>query len=156
DEITVRLVTRHLPHQEQRRVAELHPLTRLYRERSNLFSGDLRHQRRDALGDLNTGLIELVLPQHAGQHRTTELQLAADVARRPALMSSRFSLKEGDPSRVEVVQGGHGFSPFRARRCLNRMRAGYSLFSSVARGLPFTTRNPETLRPRSTVMSSAI
>jgi hypothetical protein len=64
----MRGVARHLAHQQQRRVAQLHPLARLDGQRGNLLRRNLRNQFVDAAGDLHAVLVELALPQHAGEN----------------------------------------------------------------------------------------
>ena len=66
-ERAVRGVARHLAHQQKRRMAQLHRCARLDGERSDLLGIDLRHERADALGDGDAVLVELVLPEHAGE-----------------------------------------------------------------------------------------
>ena len=86
---TMRLVTRHLPHQQQRRVTQLHLLARFHRTRRHLLSSNLRYQLRDAASDLNAVLVELRFPKHARQNRAPQLKLSGDVAGRRAFMRTR-------------------------------------------------------------------
>jgi hypothetical protein len=59
-EPAVRRVTRHLAHQKQRRVTQLHRGAGLDGERGNLLRRDLRHELADATGDGDAVLVELV------------------------------------------------------------------------------------------------
>ena len=86
DQLAVCCQTRHLTHQQQRRVTQLHLLAGLHGQRRDFFSGDLGHQLADASGDCDTILIKLALPQHAGQHRPAQLLLGSDVLRRRAFV----------------------------------------------------------------------
>jgi len=94
-------MTRHLPHQQQRRVTQLHLLARLHCKPGHFFGRDLRHQFCDASGDLHAILIELALPEQASQHRALQLQLRRDVARRRTLMRPRPEVQ------LQHVQSSH-------------------------------------------------
>ena len=89
----MRLVTRHLAHQQQRRMTQLHLLARLDGERGHLLGRNLGHEFRDAAGDLDSVLVELALPEQASQHRAPQLQLGRDVSRRRALVSARTEVQ---------------------------------------------------------------
>ena len=58
-------------------------------ERGHLLRRDLRDQFVDAAGDLHAVLIELALPQQAGEHRAPQLLLGGEAARRRALVCAR-------------------------------------------------------------------
>src|SRR6185312_9189236 len=61
----------------------------------------------NAARDGNPVLVELVFPQHAGQHRTTQLQLRRDLLCRRAFVRSR-SLQPGNVQ-IQSVEAGHDF-----------------------------------------------
>jgi hypothetical protein len=86
DQHAMLFVPRHLAHQEQRRMPQLHGLARLDRQRRDAIGRDLRHQRTDAVGDGNAVLVELVLPQQAVHQRALQLHLGRETPGAGALM----------------------------------------------------------------------
>jgi hypothetical protein len=74
----MRCVPRHFAHQQQRRVTQLHLLARLHGQRGNLLRIHLGHQFVNTAGDLHAVLVELVLPQHAGENRAAQSLLRGD------------------------------------------------------------------------------
>src|SRR5262249_53560174 len=73
----VRGMTRHLAHEREGRMTQLHLLARLNGKRSHAAGIYFGHEFTDASSNLDAILIELVFPKHAGQHRTAELLLGA-------------------------------------------------------------------------------
>jgi len=73
-------------------VAQLHALTSLDRQRCHLFGVDLRNQFVDAAGDLHAVLVELALPQHAGEDGAAQSLLGGDGAGPCSLVSARARL----------------------------------------------------------------
>jgi hypothetical protein len=59
-------------HQKQRRVAQLHPFARFHSQRGHPFRIDLRDKFLDAARNLHAVLVELPLPQHAGENSAPE------------------------------------------------------------------------------------
>src|SRR6185437_9499130 len=84
--LAMRCQSRHLTHQQQRSVTQLHLFAGLDGQRSYLFRRDLGHQLTDASCDRYTILIELVFPQHAGQNRAPQLLLRRNMLRRRAFV----------------------------------------------------------------------
>src|SRR5262249_45156252 len=64
-------------------------------------SCDLRHQLGDAASDLDSVLVELALPEQAGEHRTPQLQLRRNLPCRCALVGA------GAEVQAECVKSGH-------------------------------------------------
>ena len=89
----MRGVTRHLAHEQQRRVTQLHLLARLDGKRGHLLGCDLGHEFRDAAGDLDAVLVELALPEQASQHRAPQLQFRRDVAGRRTFVRARTEVQ---------------------------------------------------------------
>src|SRR5579864_794366 len=90
---SMRGVTRHLTHEQKRRVTQLHLLASFDGERSHILSRDLGDEFRDAARDLDSVLIELALPEQACQHRAPQLQLRGDVARRSTFVRARTKVQ---------------------------------------------------------------
>ena len=95
------LVTSHLAHQEQRRVTELHLLTRLDGKHSHSLGLDLGNKLGNAAGDLNAVLIKLALPEQAGEHRAAQLQLVRDVTRGGSLVGAKSA------GTIHQIESGH-------------------------------------------------
>ncbi len=85
----MRGVTRHFAHQQQRHVAQLHMLAGFDGQRGNLRGRNARNQFADAARDLHAVLVELVLPQHAGEHRAPQRLLGREHRGRRALVRVR-------------------------------------------------------------------
>ena len=100
----MRGVARHFAHQQQRRMAQLHPLAGLDGQRGHLFRGHLRHQLVNAAGDLHAVLVELALPQHAGEDGAPQSLLGRDDASACSLVGAR-------PVKLKNVQA-HCAPPF--------------------------------------------
>src|SRR5579859_5784188 len=103
----MRRVTRHLADEQERRVAQLHRLTRFEGQRSDLRRVYLRDQFADAAGDLHAVLIELALPEQTGEDAAPERLLVGDAPRRRALMRARA----GEMAELEDVEPGHAGPP---------------------------------------------
>ena len=99
----MRRVTRHLAHEQQRRVTQLHLLAGLDGKRGNLLRRNLGHQFGNAAGDLDAVLVELSLPKQASQHRAAQLQLQRDVTGRRSLV--------GTGAEIQCVESGHPWPP---------------------------------------------
>ncbi len=85
----MRRVTRHLAHQEQRCVTELHRGARLDGECCDLLGIDPGYEFADAACDGDAVLVELVLPEHAGQDGAPQCLLRRDDGRACAFVSAR-------------------------------------------------------------------
>ena len=107
EESAMRRVTRHLADEEERRVAQLHRLTRFEGQRGDLRRVHLRDQFADAAGDLHAVLIELALPEQTGEDAAPERLLVGDAPRRRALMGARA----GETAELEDVEPGHAGPP---------------------------------------------
>ena len=118
----MRGVTRHLAHQQQRRVTQLHALASLDGQRGHLLGVHLRNQLMNAAGDLHAVLVELALPQHAGEDRAAQRLLGVMLrAGAPSCVRGRlqpissfnfvtfkramFGLLSGTPSPVPGLAG---------------------------------------------------
>ncbi len=88
----MRGVARHLAHQQKRSMTQLHALASLDSKRGHLFGINLRDQLVNAAGDLHAVLIELALPQHAGEDRAPQRLLGGDGAGPCSLVSARARL----------------------------------------------------------------
>src|SRR6202011_4783821 len=75
--------------QKQRCVTKLHRGAGLDGERRDLFDGDLRDEFANAVCDGDTVLVELVLPEHAGEDRTPQGLLGCEDGRRCAFVGAR-------------------------------------------------------------------
>ena len=84
-------MTRHLAHQKQRRVTKLHRSASLYGEGRDLLGRNRGDELADASRDGYAFLVELVLPEHAGEYRTPQCLLRRDDGRACAFMSARAS-----------------------------------------------------------------
>ena len=92
-------------------MAQLHLLASLHGQRGNLLCLHLRHQLADASGNLHSILVELVLPQHAGENRAAQSLLRRDARSRRSLVSAGA----GETLESELVQA-HGTPPFKNNR----------------------------------------
>src|SRR5262249_47552365 len=106
-QVAVRRQTRHLTHQQERRVAQLHLLAGLHGQGRHLLRRHLGHQFADTTGDSYAILVKLLFPEHAGQHRAPELQLRRYMAGRRALVGA-LSLQPGCVAKIQSVDAGHG------------------------------------------------
>ncbi len=100
-------VTRHFTNQQQRRVTQLHALASLHGQRSDLLGRNLRNQFTDAPGNLHAILVELALPQHAGEDRAAQSLLRSDGPGRRSLVGAQA----GTLVVLRNVQA-HGAPPF--------------------------------------------
>lgn len=71
-ESAVRGVAGHLTHQQKRRVAQLHGGAGLDGERGDGLGRDAGYELADARGDGLPALVELVLPEHAGEYAAAQ------------------------------------------------------------------------------------
>jgi len=93
DQPAVLFVPRHLAHHQQRRMPQLHDLACLDGECGDAIGRDPRHQRLDAVGNRDSVLVELVLPQQAVHQRAPQLHLRRErLARAPSCVKARTSL----------------------------------------------------------------
>ena len=70
-------------------MTQLHTLASLDGQRSYTLCLDLRNECADAHGDFCAILVELALPQHAGEHRAPQLLFCGEDACRCSLMSAK-------------------------------------------------------------------
>src|SRR5271170_4586028 len=105
-------IASHLSHQQQRRVTQLHLLACFDRKRSHLSRVYLRNKSGDALGDGRAILIELVLPQHAGQHRAPQLRVRTDHNSGCALVRTQGRSAESELTKFQNIQA-HSAPPFK-------------------------------------------
>ena len=104
-------VTRHFTYQEQRRVTQLHALTCLHGEGRDLAGLDARDDFADAVGNLHAILVELALPQHAGEYRTPQGLLGRDNCGRGAFMRAG----RNEMAQLQYIQA-HNIASFRKSR----------------------------------------
>src|SRR6185369_3339360 len=78
-EFAMSLVPSHLAYKQQRNVTELHLHARLNGQGRNFSGFNLWYKLCDAIRDLSSIFVELILPQHACEHCATELGFHADV-----------------------------------------------------------------------------
>ena len=110
----MRRVTRHLANEQQWSMTQLHLLARLNGERGNLRGFDARNQRSDAIGNGHAILVELVLPQHVGQHGAPQLRFRADLRSGRALMRPQGRARESKVAKLQNILAGHIAAPFQA------------------------------------------
>jgi hypothetical protein len=74
-------------------MTQLHLLASLDGQRSDLLGCNLRHQLGDAASDLDSILVELALPEQAGEHRAPQLQLGRNVPSWCALVRAKSEVE---------------------------------------------------------------
>jgi hypothetical protein len=82
-------------------VTEPHLVARLDGQRGDTLGLDLGDEFCDAAGDLDAVLVELALPEQAGENGTTQLQFVRDVTRGRALVGAQ------SVSEIQQVESGH-------------------------------------------------
>jgi hypothetical protein len=102
-QLAMRCMTRHLAHQEQRRMTQFHRLASLGSQRCHFLSRDFGHEFRDPSGDLYSVLVELLFPEEAGEYRPAKLRFSRNIARTSTLVSLRCVVQ------IQSVQFCHGW-----------------------------------------------
>ena len=88
DQAAVRGQPSHLAHQEQRNVPQFHLRPGLDRQRGDLLRTHLGNQGTQPLDDGDAALVELVLPQHAGEHGAPQRLLGGQDSRARSLVGA--------------------------------------------------------------------